>query len=115
MRPAGRWAPFGLRARLGEQAWLGFDEDAATGQTFELGTDVLDAVGGQRHIHRQCQIAGGQRAAGRTEGGENLLVVGMIEAGQRRDRLDRVGVRFGEGQEGLAADPQVLNLLTEFA
>ncbi|MGW4966116.1 hypothetical protein ACWEPL_53630 [Nonomuraea sp. NPDC004186] len=70
---------------------------------------MLDAV------PRQGQVTGAQRAADLAEDGETVLVGGATEDSWRRDRFGRGEILLGEGDEGLAADPQVLDRLAEFA
>ena len=76
---------------------------------FELGPDVLGALGRDRQIQGYAQVAGSQGTAQVSERGKDLLVVGMIrEFGRRPGRLYGSGVVVvpGEGDESLAARGQ---------
>jgi hypothetical protein len=97
--------PFVSRARLSEQSWFGLDEDAAAGQAFELGADVLDVVLAQGQVHGRGQATGAQGAADLAEDGENLLVGGVVgDRWWRRDGLDR-------GRSSSAREMRVLRLI----
>ncbi|MGW0197396.1 hypothetical protein [Nonomuraea sp. NPDC003201] len=77
-----------------------------------LARDVLDVVPRQG----QGQVTGARGAADLAEDGENLPVGGVIgDSRRRRDRFGRGEIVLGEGDQGLATDPQVLHRLAEFA
>jgi hypothetical protein len=87
-------------------------------QPLELGADALGVLGHDRQVQGQAQVAGPERPAEVGEGGHDLLVGRVI--GQRRRWLSRLCcwlavVLPGEGEEGLAGDLQVADLLLELA
>jgi hypothetical protein len=96
---------------VGEQSRLGLDEDAAAGQSFELGADVLGGLGRDRQVQGRAQVAGAQGAAEVGEGVKDLLAGGVVREGWRRPGWFCGGlavVGAGEGDEGLAGDLQVV-------
>ena len=74
----------GLGAWLGEQAGFGLGEDAAAGQALELGADALGVLGQDRQVQGQAQVAGPEGPLEVGEGGEDLLVGGVVRQVQRR-------------------------------
>jgi len=73
-------------------------------QPLELGADVLGVLGRDRQVQGHAQVAGSQGTAQVGEGGEDLLVGGVIGQRRRSGRL-RGGLAVvvaGEGDQGLA-------------
>ena len=95
----------GSRVRLSKHSGFGLDEDAAAGQAFQLGPDVLGVLGHDRQVQSHAEIAGSQGTVQVSEKGKNLLVGGVIrEHGRRPGRISGglAVVLPGERDEDLA-------------
>jgi hypothetical protein len=65
-------------ARAGEQAGFGFDEDAPADQAFQFAADAFGVLREDRQVEDLAKVAGAHRPARGGQGGEDLLVGGVV-------------------------------------